>query len=380
MSYNMAAQKENYMKSRFAYTLFSILVIFSMVSIPLSQISSEEKTTPVRVILIGWDGAQREHVQECLGRGELPTLKTLMSQGAMVNIDVVGKTDTKAGWSEILTGYGPDITKVYSNANFAPIPEGYTVFERLKQYYGKDFITGAVIGKDHHVGGNAAEVKRLLTPRELEFLSTHKAFRDRHDIGDVERVQAGGTEGRRETDDIISRRLSEGKVIDVEGKKYLYSPAEPYFHTWKNVDVWQKGLGTNDVVGEAALKMIDQYRDRSFFYFIHFAEVDHSGHKYGENSKEYNDALISSDAWTGRIIARLKELGIYENTLVIVTADHGFNEGEKSHSNAPTVFFVSNCRQTLHPGTRADVAPTIYKHLGIPLDTLKPELTGKPLY
>ena len=49
------------------------------------------------VILIGWDGAQRNHVKESLGRGELPNLKKLACEGALVAIDIYRISDTKAG-------------------------------------------------------------------------------------------------------------------------------------------------------------------------------------------------------------------------------------------------------------------------------------------
>ena len=61
---------------------------------------------PRNVILFGWDGAQRNHVNGCLARGKLPTLKQLAEEGALVEININGTTDTKAGWTEILTGYG----------------------------------------------------------------------------------------------------------------------------------------------------------------------------------------------------------------------------------------------------------------------------------
>ena len=67
---------------------------------------------PYNVVLIGWDGAQRDHVKECLARGELPALKALADEGAMVDIDIIGATDTKAGWTQILTGYNPEVTGV----------------------------------------------------------------------------------------------------------------------------------------------------------------------------------------------------------------------------------------------------------------------------
>ena len=50
-------------------------------------------------------------------------------------------TDTKAGHSEILTGYGPTVTGVYSNGHYQAIPKGLTLFERLKAYLNLDTLT-----------------------------------------------------------------------------------------------------------------------------------------------------------------------------------------------------------------------------------------------
>ena len=108
---------------------------------------------PRNVILIGWDGAQRDHVDECLGRGELPNLRRLIDRGKYVKIDIEGKTDTKAGWTQILTGYYPEVTGVYSNREYRPVPKGLSIFERLENHFGADdFVTVAVIGKRAHCG------------------------------------------------------------------------------------------------------------------------------------------------------------------------------------------------------------------------------------
>ena len=108
---------------------------------------------PQNVILFGWDGAQRDHVNECLARHELPNLQKLIDSGKYVQIDVEGKTDTKAGWSQILTGYYPEVTGVYSNGIYQPIPKGLSLFERLEKHFGSDnFVTVAVIGKRAHCG------------------------------------------------------------------------------------------------------------------------------------------------------------------------------------------------------------------------------------
>jgi hypothetical protein len=78
-------------------------------------------TPPRNIILVGWDGAQRNHVKESLSRGELPNLEKLSAEGALVAIDIYRVTDTKAGWSQILTGYEPEVTGVFSNGNYQPI-------------------------------------------------------------------------------------------------------------------------------------------------------------------------------------------------------------------------------------------------------------------
>ena len=110
-------------------------VLLCLMFVALSVAPVLAQGPPKNVILFGWDGAQRNHVNECLERGELPTLKQLNEEGGLVAVDVItGATDTKAGWSQILTGYHPEVTGVYSNGKFQDIPEGLSIFERLKHF------------------------------------------------------------------------------------------------------------------------------------------------------------------------------------------------------------------------------------------------------
>ncbi len=303
---------------------------------------------PRNVILIGWDGAQRNHVKECLGRGELPNLKKLASQGNLVAIDILRVTDTKAGWVQILTGYNPEVTGVFSNGRFEPIPKGYSIFERLEEYFGADkFVTVAVIGKKGNV--DADPPKR-------------------------ERVKQAQEEPKRK-----QRKKPLGKVINEDGVEYRIVPGKPYYHTKESMDVFINGLMEDEKVGSKTLELLDHYKDKSFFFFVHFAEVDHKGHKHGENSKEYNDALISADTWTGKIIQKLRELQLSDKTLIYVTADHGFDEGATSHADAPYVFLVTNDAKVIRRGERADIAATILERFGLDLDKIEPRLDGYTL-
>jgi hypothetical protein len=299
---------------------------------------------PRNIILVGWDGAQRNHVKESLNRRELPNLTGLSSEGALVAIDIPRVTDTKAGWAQILTGYEPEVTGVFSNRNFQPIPRGYTVFERLEKFFGPDnFITVAVIGKKGNLGANPPQREPFKKGKEKK------------------------------------KTRAEERTIIENGVKYRLIPGEPYSYTKESMDVFINGLRRDERVGSKTLELLEQYRDKPFFFFVHFAGVDHQGHKHGENSKEYNDALKSADSWTGKIMEKLKELKLYHKTLIYITADHGFDEGMKSHRDAPYVFLATNDFNVIRRGERADIAPTILDRFGLDLTRIKPPLDGHPL-
>ena len=171
----------------------------------------------------------------------------------------------------------------------------------------------------------------------------------------------------------------QGKVVEENGKRFLVFEGSPYYTMHKSCDVWEYGLVQDQKVGTRAIQLLEQYKDKPFFFFVHFAEVDHSGHQHGENSKEYNDALISNDTWTGKIIDKLKELGLYDKTLVYVTSDHGFNEGASNHKYAPYVVCASNDPRLKRDGMRQDITPTILADFGLDLADLDPALSGEPL-
>jgi len=320
---------------------FQLLILGLVVGLSIVVSAQSRDRRPRNIILIGWDGAQRNHVRECLERGELPHLKKLASEGALVAIDILRTTDTKAGWTQILTGYEPEVTGVFSNRRYRPIPKGYTLFERLEAFFGPDnFVTVAVIGKKGHMDADPPQ----RTP-----------------------VDAG------------QRRQMEGRIVVKDGVRYRVIPGKPYYHTREGMDVFINGLIEDEKVGSKAMELLERYRDRPFFFFVHFAQVDHQGHRYGENSKEYNEALISADTWTGKIMQKLKDLNLYGQTLIYVTADHGFDEGMKTHADAPYVFLATNDPGVMRRGTRADIAPTVLDRFGVDIKKIEPPLDGHPL-
>lgn len=61
---------------------------------------------------------------------------------------------------------------------------------------------------------------------------------------------------------------------------------------------------------------------------ICFDNPDHVGHVDGHDTPAYYAKLKELDGYVGRIVDAIKEAGIYDNSIIIVTADHGgINKG-----------------------------------------------------
>jgi len=180
-----------------------------------------------------------------------------------------------------------------------------------------------------------------------------------------------------------------------------------------------------DAVGDFALEFIEQNRTKPFYLHVPFfaphTPYDYQPEEYRkpfgdaaqfgcfpqagpvhrqqnkslaqhhgrrESMRAYSALVTGMDANIGRILRRLEELGLRENTLVIFTADQGWNAGHhgvwgKGNGTVPFNMYEESIRVPMiwnHPargGIRAggitrgmvssyDFFPTILEYLGIP--------------
>jgi len=86
-----------------------------------------------------------------------------------------------------------------------------------------------------------------------------------------------------------------------------------------------------------AMSWLSEHSDRTFFLFVHTYEAHEpytSDHfvdreaiapedETARRIARYDGDVREADSWLGRLTSRLEELGLAENTLLIVTSDHG---------------------------------------------------------
>ncbi len=152
------------------------------------------------------------------------------------------------------------------------------------------------------------------------------------------------------------------------------------FCNWNpiNIGIIEDGLGVHkDTAGDEELteKILTWLDDHApTLLFVQFDSIDGAGHGHGYGSPEHLAAITASDGWIGRIYDKYMEKDLLQDTLFIVTADHGGTPGG-SHggdSDAELYVFLGLCGRTVEKGTIADpdvrdiAAITAYA-LGLPL-------------
>lgn len=66
--------------------------------------------------------------------------------------------------------------------------------------------------------------------------------------------------------------------------------------------------------------------------FLHLDHVDHAGHHDGHGSEIYYQSVAKADSLIGQVMNSIRQAGIIENTLVVITSDHGGKD--KGHGGA----------------------------------------------
>jgi len=280
------------------------------------------------LFIMGWDGAGYNNIKPLLENGELPNLSRFLSDGGkLIEVENHTETATVAGWTTIFTGLTYDITAVAGN----------------KPYNGK-----------------------VLTPDDrlnfwLKNLPYHYSFINQLQNQPTAPLKVGWFVSKRFlSDDPSITPLNE---IASNADSYVLSSPNPYYDYL-------------DVLTRATIAFIESHDNQDYVVFMH-TNPDFYGHKFGENSPEYLNEFARSDEAFGQIVPYLSN-----DTIVIITTDHGFDEGGFNHINAPDCWMATNLK--IHPQYRTakkganmrDIPVTILNQYGL---SVNPFLRGKNL-
>lgn len=128
-----------------------------------------------------------------------------------------------------------------------------------------------------------------------------------------------------------------GCVYDWDGIKYLVDTLSMNYHA--------QGPDYNkqpEVLCEMACKYITDKKPT--MTLIVFDNPDHVGHADGHDTPAYYANIKQLDSYIGRIVEAVKKAGIYDDTIFIITADHGGIEkghGGKTMMEMETPFIIA---------------------------------------
>lgn len=158
-----------------------------------------------------------------------------------------------------------------------------------------------------------------------------------------------------------------------------------------------------DETTRLARDWLDGHKEQPFFLFVHFYDP-HEPYEPPEpfasrwSEHPYEGEVAFADYCVGQVLEKLRQLGLYEETLIVITGDHGEMLGEHGELNhgffiyegalrVPLVMRVPRSTQAARqldvPVSLIDIAPTIVSLVGAPVPKevqgvdLSPWLTGR---
>ena len=296
-------KKAYFWKKHLSKVIIAVIVIFGLLylfprtnwslkgenegSIALKDVSRTNIATKdiTNVVLISIDTLRADHLS-CYGysRRTSPNIDALASEAILFNHAVSPAPITLPSHSSMLTGTTPPYHKVRDNNTYRLADSNITLAEILKE---NGFATAAFIG----------------------------AF--------VLDSQFGLDQGFDTYDDDLGEKKDKTNVFYNER-----SASE----TTLRANQW-----------------LDEHKDQKSFLFLHYFDVHapYNKHKFLTpplTKSHYDSEIVYTDRHIGKVIEKLKQLGIYDSTLLIVTADHG--EGLNDHSEKTHTFLIYH--STIH--------------------------------
>ncbi len=299
---------------------------------PAVETVATRTTGPPNLVLITLDTTRAD----ALGaygqtRPTTPNIDRMANEGVLFEHAMTSSPETLPSHATLFTGAFPYVHGVRANAGYLLSEENETLAERLSSH---GYVTGA-------------QVAALVLRRDTQITQGFDDYRDPDSPG-------------------------------VKLKTIRYTQGE-------NREV-TKPMRTGGDITRQGIRFIEKHRGDRFFLWLHYfdAHDPYSAPRIFNqriSDSTYHAEVASADFQIGLFIAELERLGLRENTLVALTADHG--EGLSEHDEPTHSYFVYDTTMRvplilwgpsdLPRGRRiaslvrtTDVAPTVLDLMGLP--------------
>lgn len=313
---------------------FPITFLFLLALLPL--LAGCKKLDKVNVVIVSMDTTRADHLA-CYGhpRASTPTLDKLAEEGVLFENAFTPVPITCPSHSTMMTGKVPFGHGIRDNALFVLSEKQETLAEILKK---EGYACGAAIGS-------------------FPLLSRF---------------------GLNQGFDYYNDQLGEASE-DEDGNK-IVKRRKLYFDERKAA-----------LVNESIFPWIEQHKDGPFFCWLHYFDPHHpheppSPYNFRFADDLYLGEIAYGDECIGVLIDKLKELGVYENTLFVFLSDHGEGNGQHNEFTHSLLAYNSTLhipliiknpggakdRRISHRVGTVDLLPTILDRIGIkPPDDLQ---------
>ena len=269
-------QKKEKIVVLFSFLLLTATFSFSTGVTLANSAPEEEKAEYVVIILI--DGLRFD----ALAEAEIPNIDSLIGEGVnFINASTVNLAATQVVNASLTTGRHPEAHGI---------------------------ITEKYLDRDTW--------KTVSLEKKPELLGGKTIFEVLADEGMTSTVVLGKTKlstGARGATTILSPTIPS----EVKGARYVYEVDD-------NAEkAFELRMQEDEIWADAGLQALENKPDVTLIWL---PNVDRTAHVNGPASLWYIKAIERADSLVGDIIEKLEDLGIYEETAIILTADHGFTQ------------------------------------------------------
>lgn len=352
-----------------------------------------------RVLLIGWDGADWEHINPLLEEGLLPTLDALINRGVMGNLATLQPVLSPMLWNSVATGKFADKHGIHGFIEPDPLNGGarpYTSTSRKTKAIWNILTQSGL--KSNIVGWWASH------PAEpIDGVVVTNAFGGvKYDAAKGWQVPPGSVHPAEKGPLLAKFKVFPTELTEAHVLPFIPGAAKIDQQKDQNLSSFAKVLSDNATVHAVATAIMEC--EPWDFMAIYYDGIDHMSHAFmpyhpprlewvkEEDFEMYREVIRGTYRFHDLMLARLLELA-GPDTTVILCSDHGFESGAQRPHGIPRepagpavwhrqygIFVMAgeNVRrdERIYGASLIDLAPTVLSLFGLPIGR---DMDGRPL-